>query len=238
MLVSTAFTPDPDEARELLERELSHAEYNTFDMLQAVFNRWLQELLTAVHLPPNEVGYTVAIIAAIIVVAVLGLIIWRIRKHRKVRGQASVEDALLDPTVSAEEYASRARAALETDPDAAVIDAFRAVVALLDRAKIMHASPGRTAGDVQRELQAHFPPLRSAATHATRAFNIASYAQTPAPRTTREDAQQILIVFDQVSAAHQRKQAPQGHSEVHRYPAPQGHSETQGRPEAQGGGNE
>lgn len=147
-LVGALLDPDAEQARELLQRELSDPRYRAaqpswFDLLAQTVADWLSSLGA-----PTGDGTSLAavvgvvVIAAVVVVALLVTGLPRLRRRSRVAG--SVLDA--DDQRSAAMIRGAAEAAAARGAwDEAVTEAFRAIARSLAERTIVTASPGTTA---------------------------------------------------------------------------------------------
>ncbi|MDO5720454.1 MAG: hypothetical protein Q4P05_06925 [Actinomycetaceae bacterium] len=202
--------PTPDEAREWLSDELLKPEYlSRRNWLQDFFDWLFAPLLRDLDISADTAWIVITLFILGLVVALL----WWI--FRNIRGRAQLsraaqpgDDALLDPTISPEEYLQLAVEHRETDPDEAVKAAFRSIIARFDRAGILHISPGRTVGEVARTMSAEYPDLYRDIQHSAAAFNTAAYSTDPKPRTTVADVDVLLRLCHAIHARMSDMKAP------------------------------
>ncbi|HBX81481.1 MAG: DUF4129 domain-containing protein [Propionibacteriaceae bacterium] len=192
--------PTPDQAREWLTEELRKPEYAQQHWLQDFFT-WLRHLGEDVPSDTRSMaGWTFVTLA---LVAALAILCWFIIRARTTATQeARQTSALVDPTISAEQYLAAARQAFDAeDWDGAVMNGFRATVANLDRRGILGDRPGRTAQEAGAVVAAAFPLAGAAVVAAAGWFDQAAYGMRPAPRTTKVQAVAVLAIADTLSAA-------------------------------------
>lgn len=150
--------PDPDEARGLLRRELSRAEYQQ-SPLERLWG-WLQERwdeLTAEVAGAGN-GSTFAVLLLVVaLVAVLAVTLPRIRRDR--RGSATGAGGVLDDRgTTADDLRREAEtAAAAGDHERAVAAAVRALVRRAVERDLLDDAPGRTTHEVLRTVASRFP---------------------------------------------------------------------------------
>ena len=193
--------PDPDDARRLLEQELTKPEYLTSRDWVGEFIAWIVSHLSLISEARSSIGVIAAVIVLLVLVGSLTWWILRVRRRANKVSDVEVQDALLDPRIAPEDYLRQALEARDTDLDAAVIAGYRAALALLDRAGILQPSVGRTVGEVSATMSAVFPPLADGIARATFAFNIAAYGTAPAPRCDDSDVVSAIDLYQAVDAA-------------------------------------
>jgi hypothetical protein len=150
--------PSPDEARELLERELAGSEYPHPSLLDR-FWEWLGEQLgdASAAATGSPVGILLALVAgAVVFVALLGALS-RVRRDRHGHDEAP---GILETTLSARDLRRRAEDAVrEGRHHHAVADGARAVARGGVERGLVDDSPGRTSHEVLAELAERFPSL-------------------------------------------------------------------------------
>nr|WP_253945563.1 DUF4129 domain-containing protein [Nocardioides sp. zg-DK7169] len=173
--------PSPDEARDLVRRELVRPEYHDRDVVARLLD-WLEHQLDRV-VDAASAAPPVATLAAMLVLLVLvGALGWLLTRARRSgprrRGEAPV---LTAEQVSADELRRRAEAALAAGRhEEAVLEAFRAIaLSQVERGELSPA-PGRTAHEVAEALAAARPPLAARARDAGLLFDRVRYGERPA----------------------------------------------------------
>lgn len=202
--------PTPDEARDWLSDELLKPEYlSRRNWLRDFFDWLFAPLLRDLDVSADTAWIIISIIIMLLLVALLWWMIRNIRGRAQTsRAAEPGDDALLDPTISPEEYLQLAVDYRETNPDEAVKAAFRSIIARFDRAGILHISPGRTVGEVARTMSTEYPDLRQDIHHSAAAFNTAAYSTDPQPRTTVADVDILLRLSHAIHARMSDTKAP------------------------------
>lgn len=177
--------PDPDEARQLLEEELSDPRYqrDTTGPLREAAERffdWLDQLslsLGPVNLPMGPVLLLVLLLAAVILCIVLV-------RPRLQRG-ADSEDLLTSPAgVTAEQLRERAEAHAQAGRfDEACRELFRALVRAAEERRELAEQAGRTATEAGDALARAHPAHAQLCVHAAELFNYSRYGGGALQRT-------------------------------------------------------
>ncbi|WP_022910120.1 DUF4129 domain-containing protein [Aestuariimicrobium kwangyangense] len=170
--------PSPDEARRWLAEELAHRGY---ERPISWLERWLNDLLRRLldqSLPsPDTQG--VSVVVALLVVAVLALVVvlvWRARPEARRRRATAASSALVDSTLSADDYRRLAAEFLARgEVDQALIHAFRAIVADMVRRTVLGRRPGDTAQEVAAAVARVFPAHGQGVHRAADLFDQAAY---------------------------------------------------------------
>lgn len=221
--------PDPEAAREAVADVLSDDRFNWTkeskvpNWLQRVFG-WISDFFEWIfgnvspsgRRPPTVnsagIGLVGQVVMVVVVVAALGLLWWAVsrwrerskdRKERKKGADVEVGDA---PDVSEftdrteAEWAAEAEAAAAAGADANAIRAHygRAVVAVI-RAGWAGDNPGRTTGELARDVQATSPQHASSFTSLTRIFEDSWFGHRPVDRSVVQ--QMASLVDGMVSSA-------------------------------------
>ena len=189
-------TPDADEARSELRRELLRPEYNEQNLVQRVLT-WAERQLgswldAASGAPPLS-----TLAAMVILVGLVGLIAWLLsRARRTARTRDEERTVLTDEVVSADELRARAEAALaDGRHEDAVVDAFRAVATRqVERGRLADA-PGATAHEVALELGREFPHLRESVEQGGALFDAVLYGGR---RANADHVRSVLALDDEL----------------------------------------
>ena len=176
-------TPDADDARREVLRELTKPEYvaarpSWLDRAAQAFWDWLG----SIRFGGTEGAPAVALIvllAVVVIVVVVGLLVYGVpRLNRR-----STRDAALfgdDDVRDSEAMRAAARAAASRgDLTLAVAEAFRAVARSLAERGDVAVSPGTTAHDAARRAGDVFPDLRAEFADAASAFDGVRYLDRP-----------------------------------------------------------
>ncbi|HJV97808.1 MAG TPA: DUF4129 domain-containing protein [Arthrobacter sp.] len=169
--------PEADEARRWAVEELAKPEYRNaepgwLDGLWRSFLDWLASLDGPSGVEGNVAAPLTGVVIAVLIAA--AIIVARPRLNARPKNQQEVFDD--DTSVSAPDYrASAAAAASRGDWGAAVVHCFRALVRAAEDRNILDARPGRTAGEVARELAAVFVPEARRLDWAARTFDRIRY---------------------------------------------------------------
>lgn len=203
MLCGPPLEPGADEARRLLEVELSRPEYQEQISLLDRVLRWL-----VARLPDPTAGGSPVPLGILLLVclalAVLGILAWRMRDVREVAAERRRRVAgLTDPRMSAADYRAAAEGHLaEGAADRAVVAAFRALVVELDERDIVHDAPGRTAHEVAAGAAQQLPARGDEMRWAADCFDAACYGHPDGPlpgpgepqRTCPDDVRRLLAL--------------------------------------------
>jgi len=186
MRLAIPVDPDADTARGWARDELAKAEYTSGggDWLER-FIRWVADLISQLFsgLGGRSGGWGVVITAAI-VAAVLGLVVWLVvGPLRRSRERESDADALVDPALSAADYAEQVRAAATAgDWNAAVVASYRALVRGLDERGVIVLRPGMTAHEAAADASAVLPEAAPLLAAAADLFDAVRYGRWAATR--------------------------------------------------------
>lgn len=182
--------PDREEARRLLEEELSKARYQerqvneTPQWLKDLY-RWLQDLLNSLGGEGTVPGWVVLLVIvalAVIVVAFLVFGVPRLRARSRVKAGG-------DELFEADDH--RDAAAMRRDADAAaragrwgeaIAERFRAIARSLHERTLVSTVPGSTAHDVARRAAAPLPEHSAALEAAAHDFDAVRYLGDPGDR--------------------------------------------------------
>ncbi|MBZ5734529.1 DUF4129 domain-containing protein [Nocardioides sp. TRM66260-LWL] len=191
--------PSPDQARDLLRRELLDPAYQTRDVLRRVLD-WLQRLLDGGDGGPGGLpGLVALVVLAAIVMALVLALAWlasRLRRDRRAPDSPALlgGDGAEDPrTVRA-----RAEAALAAGrPEDAVVDGLRALALREARAGRIDDVASATASEVAERLRHAHPAEAEAVRAATEVFEAVLYGHRSA---TAEQARAVLALDDRLAA--------------------------------------
>ena len=177
----------PDEARGQLQRELLRPEYTERGLLERLL-QWFERQFAQLTATASDIGplsYLAASALALVFVIALALLVTRFR--REARSPASVEEPWLEPHITAEQWRSLARAALEQGHDeAALVDAFRALAVRQVELGRIEDVPGATAHEVADQLSQLFEAHSDEITAAAALFDRTLYGDQQVRRPQAE----------------------------------------------------
>ena len=196
-----------DEAQRRAAEELAKAKYGGtppwVDSLADRFDRiiqWLVDLIVRAILGRDGGGGISwgFIIATVILLAAIGLVVWRVGLPRwQRRRRDAVVD--LDPSRPAADYRRLAdEHAQRGDWAAAVRDRFRGVVRELEVRTVLDVRPARTAWEAAYSAARVLPASRDWLQQGAESFNAVVYGDRPADQAAY---QQMVLVDEQVVAA-------------------------------------
>ena len=173
-MISSA-SVDRDTGREWVEHELTKSEYAANDLtpLEQI-GQWLSSLwdsLVRTALGANSPWLLVFVVLGL--AAIIALIVWRVRRagFRRV----GIPLSAFDPVVSQPEPGpwreAAARAAQAGNYRAAVIDASRAIFAVLSVKRIISLESSATASELAREAESALPDHAAAVHSVAEVFN-------------------------------------------------------------------
>jgi hypothetical protein len=171
-------TPDADEARRLLEQELSRPEYaqargqNWFAEQFEKFINWLSGGIG----PAESLSDSQLVAIAAVVVAVAAVAVWvylgPLRFERRRRTQAMLDG---EDRPAADLRAEAASLAAAADWTLATLQLFRAMVRSLSERAIIDETPGMTAHEAAHQAAARLPALAGRMRSAADVFDSLAY---------------------------------------------------------------
>jgi Domain of unknown function (DUF4129) len=194
LAVEPPLDPGPDEARELLQRELVRPEYHDRSVVEEILD-WIDRFVNATidaatGAPPLSTFF--AMVAFLLLALGLGWLLSRARGTARIARDRS----LLQPgeVVTAAELRRRAEQAVGDGRHAdAVVEGFRALaVRQVERGRLDDL-PGATAHEVAVALGAAYPDARASVDGTAALFDAVRYGDRPA---TREQAVGVLQLDD------------------------------------------
>ncbi|WP_340537050.1 DUF4129 domain-containing protein [Nocardioides sp. GXZ039] len=198
--VDPPLDPSADEARRLLQVELSKPDYHDDDLLQRLLD-WIQRQIDgtvdgASSIPPLTWFAITFLVVALMVAAAFLISRARGTARRKGVEQRAV---LSDEIVTAAELRARAERALAEGRNAeAVIDGFRALARRqIERGRLDDVA-SITAHEVAAALATEYPERRERTAAGADLFDAVMYGERPA---TREQALAVLQLDQDLAAA-------------------------------------
>jgi hypothetical protein len=190
----SGFEPTPDEARDLLERELARSEYphpSLVDRFLAWVGDRLDDLVATAT--GSEVGILVAVVLAGLLAVVLLAAVSRVRRDPS---GAAQEVGVLDLPDTADQLRQRAEASLaDGRPGDAVADAARALARRCVERGLLDDSPGRTTHEVYADVAARFAAQAAALSSSADLFDRVVYGRRTA---SPEEARTVLDLDDEL----------------------------------------
>ncbi|NJC22941.1 hypothetical protein BJ994_002017 [Arthrobacter pigmenti] len=176
--------PDDEEARQLLQEELSKPVYQEAEpsLLERIWTEilnWLGELLGQIRGVDAGLGtILLAVGAAVVIVIAVLLVRPRLNARRKRSGPAVFEQT---SRLSAEAHRALAdEAAAGSNWDEALTERFRAITRSAEERLVLDDQPGRTAGEVADRLQGAFSAFETDISWLALRFNEVHYGARPA----------------------------------------------------------
>lgn len=193
-------TPDGEQGRELLRRELSRSDYhdsNFVDRMAEWLGRRFDEVFTGTSNASNW-----STIAGLIVLLGFGLLVaYLVSRTRLTLRASDPAPGVLgaEPDVTAAQLRARAEAALAAgDWSVALLDGYRSLALRQIEAGRIDNPPGATAHELADSLQQAFPGAAGQLTEAAWLFDLICYGGR---RATREQAERVLAVEGQLVPA-------------------------------------
>jgi len=172
---STGPAVDRDTGREWVENELSKQEYSAADLtpLEQI-GRWISSLWDSlVNAALRSNSPWLLLLVALALAAIIALVVWRVRRAGLRR--TGLPLSAFDPVVSQPEPGpwreAAARAAQAGNYRAAVIDASRAIFAVLSVKRIISLESSATASELAREAESALPDHAAAVHSVAEVFN-------------------------------------------------------------------
>ena len=207
MSMSAHSVIDRGTGREWVEHELSKKEYSDTDLTPLEqLGQWLNSIWNSIvsqALSSNSPWLILIVIVAL--AAIVGLIIWRVRRLGLQR--ASLPLSAFDPVVTTPEpgpWRDSARAAAARgDMTNAVIDSSRAIFAVLSQKQIVTLDSASTASELSRTAGAELPAHRQELVRVATVFNDLVFGEVPARASTaslQTTYAQLLALDETLSA--------------------------------------
>lgn len=179
---SPPLDPDRDEARELLEEELTDDQYQrafTGPLRDALDDLWAWLTEGALSVGGLEIPYGPMVLVVLIAVAIL-LCILLVRPRLQRSGRPTDELLNAETGLSADDLRARAGEHLGAERFAdAFRDLFRAVVRSAEERALLAEQAGRTASEAARDVAALFPGQADQLHRCGELFNLSHYGGRP-----------------------------------------------------------
>ncbi|MCA0295097.1 MAG: DUF4129 domain-containing protein [Actinobacteria bacterium] len=198
--MSPPLTPGADEARRMLEQELSKPEYlNPQGWLEELVNRLFDWLVGDRRITPMNDGQATSLtVAVVLLVVAVGVGIWVFlgplgASRRRPREVFASEDA----RTSGELRADSARLASDGRWGPATLQRFRAMVRALDERAIIEPNPGLTALEAAGRAALRLPTVAERLTVAAGVFDGLAYGG----RSGSAEQYRVMAALDEEVAA-------------------------------------
>lgn len=204
----TVLDPERDEARRLLEHELTGAEYNRPESFLVKGLTWILERISGlIDFLPGSNGLStllLGVVAGLVAVAVVFAVRGTRRSSRLTAGDPGA--VLTEAGLSAEDYRSRAAdAARRGDWDTVLLDSYRAIAASTDERALLDEVPGTTAHEIALGLRLPFPDRADDLLGAANGFDAVCYGGRHASREQAEAVRELdrVLVRTRPARVHQ-----------------------------------
>jgi hypothetical protein len=192
--------PSPDEARDLLRRELAKPEYYTDNVVQRLLD-WLGRQVNGTVDGTRGIPAPIWFVVTVVVLALAAGVVYLASQARTTarREKDAGGDVLEDRSVTADELrASAERALAEGRFSEAVVDGYRALARRQVERGRLDDDPGVTAHEVARLLAREFPPLGERTAAGADVFDAVMYGEREA---TRDQATSVLELDRELAGA-------------------------------------
>ncbi|MGR6923705.1 DUF4129 domain-containing protein [[Actinomadura] parvosata] len=171
-------------AEELLKPE--YAKEALFDRIYRYIEQFLGDLIDVATGGGSAGGVIAAIVITLILVGIIALIVWRLRKTAR-RNAAAPGGLFGARALSAAEHRQAAeRLALEGRWTQAVQERLRAIARDLEERALVDGMPGRTADELAAEAAAALPAFAQELAAAARSFDDVTYGGVEGTREAYE----------------------------------------------------
>jgi hypothetical protein len=196
LIAEPPLTPDGDEARSLLRRELLHPDYHQDNLILRLVN-WLDRLLNRGLAAARETPPLTTFAAMLVGLLLVTAIVWLASRARRSRRAPSPRGAVFthEQVTSAELRARAERALAEERHSDALVDAFRAVALRQVERDRIDDVPGATAHEVALALSEVLPEHAAEVGRCAGLFDLVLYGGRAA---TREQAVGVLRLDDRL----------------------------------------
>jgi hypothetical protein len=196
LVTGPPLTPDGDEARSLLRRELLHPDYHQDNIILRLVS-WLARLLDRGLAAARETPPLTTFAAMLVALLLVAALVWLASRARRSRRAQSPRGAVLtrEQVTSAELRARAEHALAEERHSDALVDAFRAVALRQVERDRIDDVPGATAHEVALALGEVFPEHAAEVNRCAGLFDLVLYGARPA---TRDQAVAVLGLDDRL----------------------------------------
>lgn len=213
-LLDAPLDPERDEARRLLEDELTKSRYQQGEPAETPqwledFYRWLQELLGSLGGEGTVPGWIVIVVIVVIAVLVLAFLVFGVPRLRARSSVRNGGDELFEADDRRDAAAMRRAAdaaARDARWDEAIAERFRAIARSLHERTLVTTLPGSTAHDVARRAAAPLPEHAAGLERAAHEFDAVRYLGDLGTR----DRYQLLVELDRAVQRTRPQLTPAG----------------------------
>ncbi|MDO5034806.1 MAG: hypothetical protein Q4E01_05425 [Actinomycetaceae bacterium] len=192
--IHTALDPTPDEARQLLDTELSRLEYRSQKgPLDYIIEWLLRNTDTSALTSPGTFNWVLTAIILVVLAALTLSIYTRVKKETQ-----TTQKTREHHQTTVEEQLQHAHTHRQNNPTEAIKAGFRAIILTLDQTTAASA-PGRTVGDIAHLIETKYPDLTQTATQAASKFDIAAYSLETIEPITTTDVDTVLALQTELS---------------------------------------
>jgi hypothetical protein len=199
-LVAAPLRPDPEEARRLLQQELTDRDYvaaqpTWLDRAADAFWSWIEGVRfgDAQGAPAAALAILLVVVLAAVVGVVLVYGVPHLERRSARSGQLFGDD---DDRDAAALRASAREAAAAGDLDRAVVESFRALARALVERDVLSTTPGTTARTVGDRAGRLFPERADRLHAAARAFDEVRYLDRPATETAWREIADLDLALE------------------------------------------
>lgn len=193
MLARPPLDPDRDEARRLLQEELSRGDYQLQESWVSRAWRWFTDLFSGLGGIGPLPDWVTWLLLALVLVAVLAVLAFATRdrwRTNRLAGRGAPGAVLEGPARAAAEHRQEAAHAVAAgDHERAVLEAYRAIAAGAVERTLLDDRPGRTAHELATGLAPVFPDARNELLAAADAFDAVRYGDH---RATADQAGRVV----------------------------------------------
>lgn len=205
MFADPPLTPGSDQARRLLEHELSKPKYGDRRGLLERFLDWMWNKVSELGDGIGSLPTQWLVVLLVLLAALIGFGLTRIRRHQGPRRGGDEDESVLVAETSAKQLRQEAAEALaDGDLPLAYLQYFRAMARAGVERTVVADRPGSTAREVVDQLARAFPEQRTPLDDAERTFEEVRYGgRTP----SRDAVEAIRGLEDTIAAARPQRPA-------------------------------